>query len=74
MSFNAPEEISDEEWERTFAVNISAMFYLVKAAGGDRPRVPRPIEQSRRDGMCAEMLLRVYLGQIFSVPHDRNGS
>jgi len=24
--------------------------------------------------MCAEMLLRVYLGQIFSVPHDRNGS
>jgi hypothetical protein len=32
MSFNAPDEISDEEWERTFAVNISAMFYLVKAA------------------------------------------
>jgi NAD(P)-dependent dehydrogenase (short-subunit alcohol dehydrogenase family) len=31
MSFNAPDEISDEEWERTFAVNISAMFYLVKA-------------------------------------------
>ena len=27
-----PEEISDEEWERTFAVNISAMFYLSKAA------------------------------------------
>jgi len=32
MSFNSPEEISDEEWNRTFAVNISAMFYLVKAA------------------------------------------
>ena len=32
MSFDAPEEISDEEWDRTFAVNISAMFYLVKAA------------------------------------------
>ena len=32
MSFNAPDEISDEEWERTFAVNISAMFYIVKAA------------------------------------------
>jgi NAD(P)-dependent dehydrogenase (short-subunit alcohol dehydrogenase family) len=32
MSFNSPEEIPDEEWERTFAVNISAMFYLVKAA------------------------------------------
>ena len=32
MSFDAPDEISDEEWERTFAVNISAMFYLVKAA------------------------------------------
>ena len=31
MSFNSSEEISDEEWERTFAVNISAMFYLVKA-------------------------------------------
>lgn len=32
MSFNSPDEISDEEWERTFAVNISVMFYLVKAA------------------------------------------
>jgi len=32
MSFKAPDEISDEEWERTFAVNITAMFYLVKAA------------------------------------------
>jgi hypothetical protein len=32
MSFNAPDEISDEEWDRTFAVNISAMFYLTKAA------------------------------------------
>jgi NAD(P)-dependent dehydrogenase (short-subunit alcohol dehydrogenase family) len=32
MSFNAPDEISDEEWERTLAVNISAMFYLTKAA------------------------------------------
>jgi NAD(P)-dependent dehydrogenase (short-subunit alcohol dehydrogenase family) len=32
MSFNSPNEISDEEWELTFAVNISAMFYLVKAA------------------------------------------
>ena len=32
MSFNSPDEISDEEWERTFAVNISAMFYLTKAA------------------------------------------
>jgi NAD(P)-dependent dehydrogenase (short-subunit alcohol dehydrogenase family) len=32
MSFNSPQEISDEEWEHTFAVNISAMFYLVKAA------------------------------------------
>jgi NAD(P)-dependent dehydrogenase (short-subunit alcohol dehydrogenase family) len=32
MTFNSPNEISDEEWELTFAVNISAMFYLVKAA------------------------------------------
>ena len=32
MSFNAPEEISDQEWDRTFAVNVSAMFYLSKAA------------------------------------------
>jgi len=28
----AIEEIPDQEWERTFATNISAMFYLVKAA------------------------------------------
>ncbi len=32
MSFDSLEEIPDEEWEHTFAVNISAMFYLTKAA------------------------------------------
>ncbi|WP_342641317.1 SDR family oxidoreductase [Rhodoligotrophos ferricapiens] len=32
MSFSSLDEISDDEWERTFAINISAMFYLVKAA------------------------------------------
>ncbi|HEX8415967.1 MAG TPA: SDR family oxidoreductase [Methylobacterium sp.] len=31
-TFAAPEEISDAEWEITFAINIHAMFYLVKAA------------------------------------------
>ena len=32
MSFEAIEDISDEEWERTFAINISAMFYITRAA------------------------------------------
>lgn len=32
MSFDSIEEISDEEWDYTFATNISAMFYLTKAA------------------------------------------
>jgi hypothetical protein len=31
-TFSAIEEIADEEWDRTFAVNIHAMFYLTKAA------------------------------------------
>jgi NAD(P)-dependent dehydrogenase (short-subunit alcohol dehydrogenase family) len=31
-SFDAIDEISDEEWQFTFAVNIHAMFYLTKAA------------------------------------------
>lgn len=31
-SFPDIESISDEEWERTFKVNIHAMFYLTKAA------------------------------------------
>ena len=31
-TFNAIEEISEEEWDRTFAVNIHAMFYITKAA------------------------------------------
>jgi NAD(P)-dependent dehydrogenase (short-subunit alcohol dehydrogenase family) len=31
-TFNEIEEISDEEWELTFKVNIHAMFYLTKAA------------------------------------------
>src|SRR3954447_233134 len=32
MNHSDLEEISDEEWQHTFATNISAMFYLVKAA------------------------------------------
>lgn len=31
-TFSDLSEISDEEWQRTFAVNIHAMFYLTKAA------------------------------------------
>jgi NAD(P)-dependent dehydrogenase (short-subunit alcohol dehydrogenase family) len=31
-SFSSMEEISDEEWDLTFRVNIHAMFYLTKAA------------------------------------------
>jgi NAD(P)-dependent dehydrogenase (short-subunit alcohol dehydrogenase family) len=31
-SFKSIEDISDEEWELTFKVNIHAMFYLIKAA------------------------------------------
>ena len=32
MTHESLEEISDEEWEYTFATNVSAMFFLVKAA------------------------------------------
>ncbi len=32
MSHDAIEDVSDEEWEYTFATNVSAFFYLVKAA------------------------------------------
>ena len=32
MSHDTLDEISDEEWEHTFATNVSAFFYLVKAA------------------------------------------
>ena len=32
MSHESIDEIPDEEWEHTFAVNISAMFYICKAA------------------------------------------
>lgn len=32
MTFRELTDISDEEWEKTFATNIHAMFYLVKAA------------------------------------------
>lgn len=31
-TFDSLDEIDDEEWDRTFRVNIHAMFYLVKAA------------------------------------------
>ena len=32
MSHDTLEEISDEEWDHTWATNVSAMFHLVKAA------------------------------------------
>jgi NAD(P)-dependent dehydrogenase (short-subunit alcohol dehydrogenase family) len=32
MSRESLEDVPDEEWERTFATNISAIFYLTKAA------------------------------------------
>jgi NAD(P)-dependent dehydrogenase (short-subunit alcohol dehydrogenase family) len=31
-TFESIEDISDEEWELTFKVNVHAMFYLTKAA------------------------------------------
>lgn len=38
MTHESIEEIPDEEWERTFAVNISAMFYICKAAVQHMPQ------------------------------------
>ncbi|HEY8537581.1 MAG TPA: SDR family oxidoreductase, partial [Steroidobacteraceae bacterium] len=32
MAFDSLEEIPDEEWDKTFATNISSMFYISKAA------------------------------------------
>ena len=32
MTFDSLEEIPDEEWDKTFATNISSMFYITKAA------------------------------------------
>jgi NAD(P)-dependent dehydrogenase (short-subunit alcohol dehydrogenase family) len=32
MTFNSIEEITDEEWDKTFATNISAMFWITRAA------------------------------------------
>jgi NAD(P)-dependent dehydrogenase (short-subunit alcohol dehydrogenase family) len=37
MTFSTIEEISDEEWDKTLATNISAMFYIAKAAVGHMP-------------------------------------
>jgi NAD(P)-dependent dehydrogenase (short-subunit alcohol dehydrogenase family) len=36
-SFSAIEDMTDEEWERTLRVNLSAMFYITKAAVAHMP-------------------------------------
>jgi NAD(P)-dependent dehydrogenase (short-subunit alcohol dehydrogenase family) len=38
MTYKALDEISDEDWDRTFDTNIGAMFRLSKAAVGHMPR------------------------------------
>jgi len=38
MSFEEIDEISDDEWRKTFATNIDAMFFITKAA---LPHMPR---------------------------------
>lgn len=38
MTHESIDEIPDEEWERTFAVNISAMFYICKAVVKHMPQ------------------------------------
>jgi NAD(P)-dependent dehydrogenase (short-subunit alcohol dehydrogenase family) len=38
MSHESIEDIPDEEWNRTFAVNITAMFHICKAAVKHMPR------------------------------------
>lgn len=37
QTFDQLEDIPDDEWRRTFAVNIDAMFHLAKAAVGHMP-------------------------------------
>lgn len=37
MSYDGVEDISEEEWNKTFQVNMSAMFYLVKYAKKHMP-------------------------------------
>ena len=59
-SFNEFDDISDEEWDLTFNVNIHAMFYLIKAAvphmkpGSASSTPPRsiPTAQSQPAGLC----------------------
>ena len=41
MSHETIEEVTDEEWDYTFRTNVSAMFYLCKAALPHMRRVPR---------------------------------
>src|SRR5690348_8140823 len=51
MSFEALEEVSDEEWQRTFDTNISAMFYIVKVA---LPHMPAASHHQHRFDQCRQ--------------------
>jgi NAD(P)-dependent dehydrogenase (short-subunit alcohol dehydrogenase family) len=52
-SFKDIVDISDEEWELTFKVNIHSMFYLIKAAMRPPSRRLHPARGPRSDATTA---------------------
>jgi NAD(P)-dependent dehydrogenase (short-subunit alcohol dehydrogenase family) len=73
MSFNAIEEISDEEWEKTLSTNISAMFYIVKAAVAHMPEGSSIINTSSVNADAPSPHLLAYAttkGAIQNLPAD----
>jgi len=47
MSREAVEEMPDREWDDTIAVNLSAMFRLVKAGIANTTAAPAPLRAGR---------------------------